>query len=157
MQGEEVCYTREAALEKAIEMEQNSFKIYKQAYLKAKDRRSKDLLRDFALDELKHKYTLEKAFFEEIVLLHDTGVREGPTMNFHLLLEEKPLERDASVQDVIIYAIHEEKRAVDFYKSMATQCGGAPMEEMFKRLYQDEENHLAKLEVFYENAYMQEM
>ncbi|MFC1823571.1 ferritin family protein [Thermodesulfobacteriota bacterium] len=157
MQEQEVCYTKETALEKAIEMEGKSFEVYKLAYLKAKDRRSKDLLRDFALDELKHKYTLEKAFFEEVVLLHDTGPGEGSTMKLNLLLEEKPLDEDASVQDIMIYAIHEEKRAVDFYASMMDQCGGAPMEEMFRRLYQDEESHLARLEEFYENAYMQAM
>jgi rubrerythrin len=72
---EEVCYTREAALEKAIAMEAGSFEVYRNTYLKAKDRLAKDLLRDLALDELRHKYTLEKAFFEETVLLHDSGAK----------------------------------------------------------------------------------
>ena len=157
MKEEDVCYTREATLEKTIEMESHSFEIYKQTYLKVTDPRSKDLLRDFALDELKHKYTLEKAFFEEIAMLHDVGSREGPTMKFDLLFEEKPLDENVTVRDIIIYAIHEEKRAVDFYKSMASQCGGAPMEDMFRRLYEDEEGHLARLEEFYENSYMKEM
>ena len=34
----DVCYTREIALEKAIEMELKSFSIYKDAYLKSRDR-----------------------------------------------------------------------------------------------------------------------
>ena len=157
MEMEEVCYTRESALEKAIEMETMSFEMYKEAYKKAQDPQAKDLLKDLALDELGHKYTLEKAFFEEIVLLHDKGYQEGLSMNLSLLLAKKPLDETASVQDVMISAIHDEKRAVDYYKKLTEHCGGAPMEEMFKRLYQDEESHLTRLEELYESLYLQEM
>ena len=153
---EDVCYTREVALEKAIEMETKSFIVYKDIYLKADDRLAKDLLRDLALDELKHKYTLEKAFFEETILLHDLGHSEGPTMNLSLLLEEQPLSESAAVQDVMRYAIQDEKRAVDFYKKMAEQCSGAPMEAMFRQMVQDEESHLERLEELYESHYLPE-
>ncbi len=154
---EEVCYTREAALEKAIETEAGSFKVYRDMYLRSKDRLAKDLLRDLALDELRHKYILEKAFFEETVLLHDSGTNSGPSMKFSLLFQEKPLSPNSTVQDVMLYAIHEEKRAVDFYRNMAEQCGAAPMSEMYKRLAQDEEGHLARLEAHYEIIYLKDM
>src|SRR5512136_1264337 len=97
---EDVCYTREAALERAIETEAASFKVYRDTYVTAKDLLAKDLLRDLALDELRHKYILEKAFFEETVLLHDSGVKSGPTMKFSLLFQEKPLNPNATVQEV---------------------------------------------------------
>lgn len=157
MKNEEVCYTREVALEKAIELEIQSFQTYKEAYLKISDPHVKDLVKDLALEELEHKYILEKAYFEETVALHDENMKEGPSMKLSLLLQEKPLEEDADDQDVMIHAIHDEKRTVDFYKKMAEQCGGAPMEEMFKRLYQDEEAHLVRLEEVYENIYMRDM
>ena len=157
MKNEEVCYTREFALEKAIELEIQSFQTYKEAYLKISDPHVKDLVKDLALEELEHKYILEKAYFEETVALHDENMKEGPSMKLSLLLQEKPLEEDADDQDVMIHAIHDEKRTVDFYKKMAEQCGGAPMEEMFKRLYQDEEAHLVRLEEVYENIYMRDM
>jgi rubrerythrin len=154
---EEVCYTREVALEKAIEMEAKSFGTYRNAYLTSKDRVTKDLLRDLALDELRHKYTLEKAFFEETVHLHETGAQEGPSMKFSMLFEEKALGQKATPQDVMLHAIHEEKRAVDFCKNMAEQCGGAPMEKMFQSLAEDEEGHLARLEETYESVYLRDM
>jgi rubrerythrin len=154
---EEVCYTREAALERAIGMEAASFEIYKKTYLRAKDRVAKDLLRDLALDELRHKYTLEKAFFEETVLLHDSGAKAGPSMKFSLLFQEKPLNPNATVQEVMIYSIHEEKRAVDFYRNSADQCGAAPMAGMYKKLAEDEEGHLARLEELYEKVYLRDM
>lgn len=157
MERQDVCYLREVALEKAIEMEMKSFEVYKRIYLMIQDRRAKDLLRDLALDELRHKYTLERAFFEETVHLHESDIKQGPSMNLSLILEDKPLNANSTDQDVMIYAIHDEKRSVDFYKAMAQQCGNAPMEEMFTRLFQDEEAHLSRLEELYENLYMQEM
>ncbi|MFH1626273.1 MAG: ferritin family protein [Pseudomonadota bacterium] len=154
---EEFCYTREVALEKAAEMEQKSLDVYRKAYLSATDPRAKDLLKELALEELEHKYALERAFFEETVALHDAGLKEGPSMKLTLMLEEKPLNEVTSPQDIMIHAIHEEKRSVDFYEKMAMQCGGAAMEDMFKRLQQDETNHLARLEKLYENLYMTDM
>ena len=78
-------------------------------------------------------------------------------MKFSLLLAEKPLNPKATVQEVMIYAIHEEKRALDFYKNSADQCGAAPMEGMYRRLAEDEEGHLARLEELYEKIYFKEM
>jgi rubrerythrin len=154
---EEVCYTREGALEKAIEMEDRRFEVYKKAYLSSKNRLAKDLLRDLALDELRHKYILERAFFEETVLLHESGSREGPSMKLSFLFEEKTLKDRSSEQEVMLYAIHDKKRAVDFYKHMASECAGAPMEEMYRRLAEDEEGHLARLEEMYERSYLKSM
>ncbi len=154
---EDVCYSREAALEKAIQMETQSFETYKSAYFTAKDMVAKDLIKDLALDELRHKFTLEKAFFEDMILLHESGTREGPSMRFSLLFEEKLLNPGSSEQEVMVHAIHEKKRAVDFYRNMAEQCGAAPMGDMFKRLAEDEEGHLARLEEWYEAKYLKEM
>ena len=157
MTTEEVCYTREAALEMAIKMESKSFEVYKNGYLKVKNKLGKELLKDLALDELHHRYILEKAFFEETVVLHDADYATGSTMNLTMMLEEKPLSETSTDQEIMIYSIHEEKRAVDFYTGMASQCGDAPMGGMYKSLAKDEERHLARLEELYESVYMKEM
>lgn len=154
---EDACYTRETALEKAIQMESASFEGFKRAYFTVRDPLAKDLLRDLALDELKHKYTLEKALFEDLLHLHESGVKQGPSMQFSLLFQEKPLQADASEQEVTVFAIHEKKRAIDFYASMAKQCLSAPMEEIFLGLAEDERGHLVRLEEFYETNFLKEM
>jgi len=156
MKNEEVCYTREVALEKAIELEIQSFQTYKKAYMKILEPRVKNLVKDLALEELEHKYILEKAYFEEAVALHEEGMEESPSMELALLLMEKPLEDDADDQDVMIHAIHDKKRMVDFYQKMTAHCAGAPMEDMFKKLTKEEINHLAQLEETYESVYMQD-
>ncbi len=157
METQDVCYTREVAIEKAIEMELQSLNTYKNLYFKVKDRVAKDILKELALDELEHKYTLEKAYFEDTVALHEKGEADGPSMKLTLFLEEKPVDQTANDQDVMVYAIHEEKRSVDYYRAMSGQCTGAPMETMFSRFAKDEEGHLAKLETLYESLYMQDM
>jgi rubrerythrin len=78
-------------------------------------------------------------------------------MKFSLLFEEKPLRPGSSEQEVMVHAIHEKKRSVDFYRNMAEQCGAAPMGDTFKRLAEDEEGHLARLEEWYEARYLKEM
>lgn len=157
MEKEAVCYTREAGLAKAIEMETRSFETLKKAFFTVKNRRTLEMVKEIALDELDHKYTLEKAFFEETVALHEAGMAEGPSMELSIMLEEKELDASATDQDVMIYAIHNKKRIVDFYQNMALQCGGAPMEGMFKKLHEAEKSHLIGLEELYESIYMQHM
>jgi rubrerythrin len=157
METQEVCYTKDAALKMAIEMEQSSFETYLKAYKRTHDRRAQQIIKELALEELEHKYTLEKAFFEETVALHESGSDNIPSMKLTLFLKEKLLTEDSTPQDIMIHAIHEEKRSVDFYNTMATQCAGAPMSPMFKRLYQDESGHLARLEDLYEKIYMTDM
>jgi rubrerythrin len=154
---EEVCYSRDMALAQAVEMEGRSFENYRRAYLSSGKAGAKDLLKDLALDELKHKYTLEKAFFEEEVFLHASGLEHGPDMKFALLFEDRPLGKNSAEQDVLLHAIHEEKRAVEFYSRMAEQCGGSPNESMFKRLAQDEQGHLDRLQELYEKLYLKDM
>jgi len=157
VEHEEVCYTKEAALEKAIAIEQQSFATYLKAYKLSYDRSARQLIRELALEELEHKYLLEKAFFEETVALHDSAQETWPVMKLTLFLKEKPLRENSTPQDVLIYAIHEEKRSVEFYEKMATLCEGAPMAPMFKRLHTDEAGHLSRLEDLYEKMYLAEM
>ncbi len=124
--------------------------------MKIREPRVKNLVKDLALEELAHKFILEKAYFEETVVLHQEGMAEGPSMKLSLMLQERSLGEDADDQEVMIHAIHDKKRLVDFYQNLVTQCAGAPMEEMFKKLAKEEKNHLARLEEMYEDVYLKD-
>ncbi len=152
-----VCTTLEGALEKAIEEEQRSFEIYRRALKVTGNPQARSVLKDLALEELEHKHALEKALIGETIALHERKESTGPSMNLTILLKEKALDANATAQDVMIYALHDEKRSVDFYGQMATQCGGAPMAEVFTRLQQQEMIHLTRLEELYEKIYMSNM
>ncbi len=154
---ETVCYTLEGALEKAIEQEQQSIDLYRQAVKRVENPQAREVLKDLVREELEHKHILEKALIGETITLHEKGESTGPSMNLAYFLREKALAPDASAQDVMIYAIHDEKRSIEFYKGMASQCAGAPMEEVFKKLQQQEMIHLTRLEESYEKIYMSQM
>jgi rubrerythrin len=153
METEDVCYTLEAGLEKAIDMETRNFATYRDAYRRIQSGRVKALVKENALAALEHRYALEKAFFEETVALQDSG-GSSTVMNLAVMLADQTLDADATEQDVMIHAIHSTKRIVDFYRGMATQCSGAPMEGLFRRLLEEESDHLAGLESLYESIYM---
>ncbi len=154
---ETACYTLEGALDRAIEHEQRSFDVYRKALTIVKDPQARKVLEELAEEELEHRHTLEKALVGEIVALHEEGESTGSTMNLSYFLQEKPLDENSSPQDVMVYAIHDEKRSVDFYGQMVTQCAGAPMQELFSKLHQEEMVHLAKLEETYEKLYLSQM
>jgi rubrerythrin len=154
---EAVCYTLEGALQKAIEEEQHSYEVYQRALKIVKDPQARMVLKELALEELEHRHILEKALLGETIALHEKGESTGPSMNLTYFLRERPLNDNSSPQDVMVYAIHDEKQAVDFYKQMATQCEGAPMAEIFSKLQQQETIHLARLEETYEKLYLSQM
>ena len=154
---EAVCYTLEGALEKAIEQEQKSFEIYRRVLKIVKNQSAKKLLKELALEELEHKHSLEKALVGETVGLHEEEEKAGPSMNLTLIIQERPLDENASPQDALAFAMHDEKHSVDYYQQMATQCSGAPMQEVFSRLQKDEAKHLARLEETYEELFMSQM
>jgi rubrerythrin len=122
-----------------------------------KDRQARMVLEDLAAEELEHMHVLQKALVGETIALHDKGESTGPSMNLTYFLAQKPLDPNSSPQDVMVYAIHDEKGAVDFYRQMATQCAGAPMEKVFSKLHQEESIHLSRLEETYEKLYMSQM
>lgn len=151
-----VCYTYEAALEKAIIMEEEGFRNYLYAVQIVKDRQAKAILRDAAAEELDHKNKLEMALLDG----HDKNAeemsKEVPTMNLNYVFEQKEISADADARTSLAYAIHLEKNAVDFYQRLLSGCEGAPMAPLFKRLLADETRHLKTLEDFYERYFLTE-
>ena len=153
---EGVCYTYEAALEKAIEMEEEGFRNYLQAIRIVKDRAAKMILRDAAADELDHKQKLEMALLDGHNSSTTEMVKEVPTMNLDYVLEQKELSPNADGRQALAYGIHLEKGAIDFYQRLMKGCEGAPMAPLFQRLLADETRHLKTLEDLYERHFMTE-
>jgi rubrerythrin len=151
----DVCYTFEGALEMAISMENDGFRNYLAALRVVKSKQAQAVLKDAALDELAHKYELEKA-------LVGGHITEGellqplPTMNLDSVLVKKDLRPDSDAREALAYAIHLENAAISFYKKMAGACAGAPMGKLMERLVADESRHLQQLEDLYEQHFMTE-
>lgn len=150
-----VCYTIDGALEAAIQMENDGFRNYLHALRLVKNPAARMILRDVALDELEHKHQLEKALVEGQLVDHALE-QPLPTMNLDYLLVKKELTADSDAREVLAYAIHLEKGALDFYQRMASGCAGAPMAALFARIANDESRHLRDLEDLYEQHFLTE-
>lgn len=152
----QVCYTFEAAIEMAVQMEEEGFRHYLESIRKVQSKGAKEILRDAALDELEHKHQLEKALLEGTMGTSEELTRTVPTMNLGYTLVKKELTPESTVQEALAYAIHLEKGSIDFYTRMSQGCTGAPMAAVFKRLLADETRHAQSLEDLYEQHFMPE-
>jgi len=151
-----VCYTFEAALEMAIQMESEGFRSYLQGLRIAKQKGAREILREAALDELEHKHVLEKALVDGYMAGVGELTRPVPTMNLDYVLAKKELRPESDTREALVYSIHREKESIDFYQRLATGCTGAPMAPLFERLLADEKRHLQALEDMYEEHFMTE-
>ncbi len=156
MSENQVCYTFDAALEKAIEMENEGFRNYLAAIRKVTNKGAREILRENALDELEHKHQLEKALLDGRMDGDNALDQPVPTMHLDYVLKKEELDSGSGVREALIYAIHLEKGAVDFYSRIANGCAGAPMGNLFVQLCKEESRHLQALEDLYEQHFMTE-
>ncbi len=156
MDNDQVCYTFDAALEMAISMEEEGFRNYLYAIRQLTHKGAKDLLRENALDELDHKHQLEKALLDGRMDGGNDLDQPIPTMHLDYLFKKEELGPKSGVREALIYAIHLEKGAVDFYGRVTSGCAGAPMGKLFAQLHQEESRHLQALEDLYEQHFMTE-
>lgn len=156
MENNEVCYTFDAALEKAIAMEEEGFRNYLVAIRLLTNKGAKELLRENALDELNHKHQLEKALVDGRMDGGEDLDKPIPTMHLDYFYKKEELSPNSGVREALIYAIHLEKGAVDFYGKVSEGCTGAPMGKLFAQLHKEECRHLQALEDLYEQHFMTE-
>ena len=156
MDNDQVCYTFDAALEMAITMEEEGFRAYLHAIRQLTNKGAKELLRSNALDELNHKHQLEKALLDGRMDGGEDLDTPIPTMHLDYLFKKQELGPHSGVREALIYAIHLEKGAVDFYGKVSSGCAGAPMGKLFAQLHQEESRHLQALEDLYEQHFMTE-
>ncbi len=154
---EDFCMFFEEALKVAIKSEEDAFNTYYTAIKKVKDKGAKALLKELALDELEHKYKLEKALLDEEAIeeLGKGKVPEGFSIA-EFMVESTEINENSSLQDIYSYAISSEKKAIKFYSNLMNSCKGSKMEYLFEKLRDEEKKHLEKLEKDYEETFMQE-
>jgi rubrerythrin len=152
----DVCYTFEAAIEMAAQMEDEGFKAYLGALRIVKDKAARQIFKEAALDELDHKHQLEKMLVEGEMKGDESLQKPVPTMNLDYVLAKRELRPESDAREALAYAIHLEKGSIEFYQKMSRGCAGAPMEKLFQQMLADESRHLQSLEDLYETHFMAE-
>lgn len=156
MSDNQVCYTFDAAVEMAIQMENEGFRNYLAAIRQLTNKGARELMRENALDELNHKHQLEKALLDGRMDGGDALDQPVPTMHLDYVFKKQELKPNSGVREALLYAIHLEKGAVDYYGRVANGCAGAPMGALFQQLLKEETRHLQSLEDLYEQHFMTE-
>jgi len=149
------CFTLEAALQNAIEMENRIFADFQGAIQTVKSKAAKELLREAALSKLVDKHRLEKALIQGTVdeeALHSPV----PTMSLDVHYGKKALAVDSDTRESLAFAIHLVTLTVNYYKDMAQACGEAPMSRVFMQISGDQTSLLQKLEDSYEEHFLTE-
>lgn len=138
-------------LDAAIRKEQAACELYSRTAAESPAPGARALLSELAEQERQHREALESldpaslgAF--EPDLRQDLKIAE--------YLEDRPLDPDAGLQDIVIYAMHREEEARDFYRRMADSAPGEELRELFGKLAAMERGHKGRLEEFYEQRLM---
>ena len=152
------CFTFEAACDAAIEMETQIFQNFLSAVRIVKDKTANEILQDAASVRLEIKHKLEEAALKGG--FDEQEVKGAvPIMNLAESIRCCDLHSigpDASKRKALAYAIQMSKDALEFYRSMADQCSGAPMAILFNALGDDQTRYLQELEDTYEEHFLTE-
>lgn len=152
---EQVCFTLEAALENAIDMENRIYNDFLGAIQAVKSPAARAILRDAALGKLAQKQQIERALLEGSIdglALH----AKVPTMHLDDQYGRTALQADADAREALAYAVHVVTESVAYYDRMARGCAGAPMSALFGRLSDDQTTLLQELEDSYEEHFLTE-
>jgi len=152
------CFTFDAACDAAIEMETKIYQNFLGAIRIVKNKAANEILQDAATVRLGIKQKLEKAALKGGF---DEQEIQGavPIMNLaHSIrcCDLHQINADVDNRKAMAFAIQLSKDALEFYRSMADQCSGAPMAKLFKTLGDDQTRYLQQLEDSYEEHFLTE-
>ena len=146
-----------AMLEAAIKIEEESYRLYTMAQEKVNYSSSKELLKELAGEELKHKEKLlilmkNKAKISKL----GSPAKSVQDLKIVDLMRDVTLTEDADYQTILVYAARREKSTHEYYKSLATVFKGTEAAELFSRLAKEELIHKNKIEREYDEYVLKE-
>lgn len=143
------------ALRVAINEEVRAYNLYKKTSEKVKNAGSRQMLSELANEEMKHRKILEGIVVSENYKALGNKIDQN-RVGIAEFLEATELQENASPQEVLIFAMKEEEKALNFYNALKTDFAGTDLEEVFGRLATEEFGHKQKLEQEYEDQILQE-
>lgn len=143
-------------LEFAIRKEHDARELYLMFKDVVRDPGAKTLLQALADQELGHRNMLEKALREGSV---EGIVGKDQVKDLHLSdnFVTEPISPQSSPQEIMIFAMKNEKASYSLYTTMAQNYSGTTLEPIFSKLAQEELHHKETLEKQYEEHFMQWM
>jgi rubrerythrin len=144
-------------LEQAIRFEEDAYSFYSGAIEMVERAHIRSALEDLAGEEVKHKEQLQALLAGDTTRILSVSKR-GQIADLKLAeyLVPRPLDPKASLQDVLIVAMHREKSSYDFYSTMAEIAEEENSRALFGFLAQEELVHKNKVESLYDEVVYQD-
>lgn len=147
----------EQILEQAIRFEEDAYDFYSGAVEKVERPHIRSVLEDLAKEEVKHKEHLQALLAGDttrIISVHKRGQIDDLKLAEYLV--PRPLDPEASLQDILIVAMHREKSSNEFYSTMAEIAQEEDSRTLFGFLAQEELMHKNKVESLYDEIVYQD-
>ena len=146
-------FTPSQILNRAIGKEEQARMMYEIYADKIEDKQAQALLREMAQEELGHKLALEKVDPEKPGTFSTPEISRAELSEF---FDKPDISKDATMQEVIQYAIGEEQDAFAFYKSLTEYATDETLVNLLNRLATEEKRHKDKLERMYDDMFQPE-
>ncbi len=143
--------TIESILRKAVDKENGTYLLYKNAAGNVHDVQTKAVLVKFAEEELKHKQVLEEFDIRDLkdqkIDITEDEHRHG--ISEYLVDTHEGIGEDSDFTDVLIYAAKREKKAFDLYDGMSKNVDDSELKKLFVWLAHEESKHKEDIEALY--------
>jgi len=152
-------WTVEKALKVGVTMETGAFNLYTETSKKVRDPGSKQLLKELAGDEAKHKEYFESALKDPKKVMSEAKIGDlKEVMDLHISdpLKSAPLGQDASYQDTLIFAAKSEQIAYDFYTALTEVYAAHPLGKAWAEFARMEQGHKLKIEKEYDEVVLRD-
>ena len=147
--------TIQEALKVAIDAEIRAFNLYTKTSQQVKNPGSKKMLSELAEQEKGHRKVLENVVQNQNYKILGRTIPKQ-SRGIEEFLETVELDHQASIQEVMIFAMDEEQKAYNFYLNLSREFAGTELENLFDGLASEERGHKIKLEDEYEEHFMTE-
>jgi rubrerythrin len=151
-------WTLEKALKLALNMEEESIKLYTSAQNKVVNPGSTKLLKELVKEEEKHKSKILEAMRDQ-EKVKEIGSYEVKIQDLKIVdyLKDVSLSSEADYQEILIYAGKREKATHDFYMELARRYNNEEIGRMFAKLAHEELKHKYRLEREYDDVILKYM
>jgi rubrerythrin len=143
----------EQILDQAIRFEEDAYAFYTKAVEMVRQPHIREALQDLAKEEVKHKLRLQELRAGNTSLIMAARQqRKIQDLKLAEYLVPRPIEENATFQDVLIVAMHREKSSNEFYSTMAGLAEQEAAKSLFTFLADEELMHKSKVESLYDEV-----
>ena len=143
----------EDILDFAIRAEQEAVDFYSDLATRSKNNQIKEVFREFAGEEMKHKSRLLGIREEKTLKLSGETVRDMKIADYLVDVTPKP---DMDYADALILAMKKEKKAFRLYSFLSEETTDSVMKGLFLTLALEESRHKLRFELEYDEYILKE-